>query len=54
MKFTEVQFSKLQCTDNSLIWAICERIASPFKIGNRLVWVKGDVCKDTKNYELQN
>ena len=43
MKFTAINLSK----------AICKNPTPRFKMKIRLVYTEGNVCKDTKNHELQ-
>ena len=40
--------------DINVIKAICGSPTLPFKMAIRLVYAEGNVCKDTKNHELQN
>ena len=44
----------LKYTDINLIKAICGNPTHPFKMEIRVVYTEGNVCKDTKNHELQN
>ena len=45
---------KLKCPGVNVIEAICENLTPPFKMEIRFVYTEGNVCKDTKNHELQN
>ena len=46
--------ASLKYTDINFIKAILGNSTLPFKIEIKLVYTEGDVCKDTKNHELQN
>ena len=43
MKYTDINLSK----------AICKNPTPRFKMKIRLIYTEGNVCKDTKNHELQ-
>ena len=45
---------KLKYNDINIIKAICGNPTPSLKMEIRLVYTEGDVCKDTKNNELQN
>ena len=50
----EIYYVKLKYTDIIFIKAICENPTPSFKIEISLVDTERNVCKDTKNHDLQN
>ena len=50
----EIYSIKLKYTDINFNKAICGNPNPPFKMEFRFVHKDGNVCKDTKNHELQN
>ena len=49
-----IYYIKLKYSEISFIKAVYENPTLLFKIEIRLVYIEGNVCKDTKNYGLQN
>ena len=54
MKWTEINYERAICEnpDIAFVLAILENPILTFRMENRLVYTKGNVCKGTKNHKL--